>query len=358
MLFLCKFTTFSSHFHYPYSIKNVQKKGFPFILPIFLSSSFPFYRIYCYFCIRMKDEKTLQRVTSSFMQGLCEQQEGWRWAGEDLLIIPHLGEESSKVFGSGSPFQLDQLHIGIVLEGEQDVIVNLHRHHLTKGCVLVASPESVMQQDGRSNDFDMQVIHLSDTLLHNLFGDQVPALFAHRMRSTLFASDADDGQSVSLSPTEHELLLTMTDALWQTVHTGFNASRDHLLTAILSLIDDLSKSREQGEMSHQPRNVMIFNRFLSLAFEHCDRWRTLDFYADRLCLSKQYLGSIILEASHRSAREWIDEATISRIKVMLLYSTASLSNISERMSFAEPSHFSRYFKRLTGLTPSEYRNGK
>ena len=292
------------------------------------------------------------------MQGFCEEQEGWRWAGEDLLIIPHLGEQSSRVFGSGSPFQLDQLHIGIVLEGEQDVIVNLHRHHLTKGSVLVASPESVMQHDRHTDDFDMQVIHLSDTLLNSLFDNQVPTPFAHRMRSTLFATSDTDGQSICLSPTEHELLLTMTNALWQTVHTGFNTSRNHLLTAILSLLNDLSRSREKGAMNHQPRNVIVFNRFLSLAFEHCDQWRTLDFYADRLCLSKQYLGSIILEVSHRSAREWIDEATISRIKVMLLHSTASLSDISEHMSFAEPSHFSRYFKRLTGLTPGEYRNGR
>ena len=89
--------------------------------------------------------------------------------------------------------------------------------------------------------------------------------------------------------------------------------------------------------------------------EHCDHQRTLDFYADRLCLSKQYLGSLIMEVSHRSARAWIDEAALQRIKMMLRHSTAPLNDISNRMSFAEPSHFSRYFKRLTGMTPNQYR---
>ena len=290
----------------------------------------------------------LQRVTSRFIQDLYEEHDEGRWAGDGLLVIRHLGDRSSQVFGSGGPFQIDQLHIGIITSGEQDVTVNLRQHHLTKGSVLVASPESIMQEGGRTADFNMQVIHIADELVHHLFSDQVPQLFAHRM------SDL----SLSLDENAFGLLLTMSDALWQTAHTDFSATRDHLLTAILSLITAISQRDEHYRQSHQPRNVAVFNRFLSLVAEHCDRQRTLDFYADRLCLSKQYLGSIITEVSRRTAREWIDDAALSRIKVMLLHSTASLNEISERMSFAEPSHFSRYFKRLTGMTPNKYRYGE
>ncbi len=282
------------------------------------------------------------------MQDLYDEQANGRWAGDGMLLISRLSERSSQVFGTGSPFQIDQLHIGVVVSGSQDVTVNLRQHHLTKGDLLVASPESILQEDGRSADFDMQVIHVSDELLRSLFGDKMPQLFAHRMNDL----------GICLDEPTYKLLLTMLDALWQTVHTDFSSCRDYLLKAILVLISDLSQCDEQSHESLQPRNVVVFNRFLSLVAEYCDRQRTLDFYADRLCLSKQYLGSIIMEVSHRTAREWIEEAALSRIKVMLLHTTAPLSDISERMSFAEPSHFSRYFKRLTGLTPNEYRCGK
>jgi len=264
----------------------------------------------------MKNEKDIQRVTSRFMQDLYEEQDGGRWAGDDLLLIRHVGERSSQVFGSGEPFQIDRLHIGIVVSGEQDVTVNLRQHHLAEGSVLMASPESIMQENGRTEIFDMQVVHVSDLLLQKIFGEQTPSLFAHRMND----------MSLRLDGPSFALLLSMLDGLWQSVHTDFEACSNHLLAAILSLVA-----------------------------EHCDRQRTLDFYADRLCLSKQYLGSLIMEVSHRSAREWIDEAALQRIKVMLLHSTAPLNDISDRMSFVEPSHFSRYFKRLTGMTPNEYR---
>lgn len=305
-------------------------------------------------------DKTLQRVTSSFMQDLYEKQEdvslndseercekNW-WADNDLLFIRRVGERSSRVFGSGGPFQLDQLHIGLIMSGEQDVTVNLRQYHLSRGSVLMASPESIMQQGSRSDDLDMQVIHLSDSLLLDMFKDKVPPLFAHRMTDQVFHID---------EPTS-KLLLTMLDALWQSIDTPFITSRNNLLESILNLMVTLSLRDEQYRQRHQPRGMEVLNRFVSLVAEHCDSQRTLDFYADKLCLSKQYLGSLIREQSHRSASQWIEEATLARIKVMLLHSDASLSEISERMSFPEPSHFSRYFKRLTGLTPNEYRTAE
>ena len=301
----------------------------------------------------MKNVNELQRVTSRFMQDLYEEQDGGRWAGDDLLLIRHVGDRSSRVFGSGEPFQIDRLHISIVVSGEQDVTVNLRHHNLKRGTLLVASPESIMQENGRTEDFNMQVIHVSDELLQRLFGDQIPQIFSHRM------SDL----SATLDEPVFTLLLTMLDSLWLSVRmnesdsTDLNTTSNHLLAALLSLLTSFPQRDEQRE-SRQPRNVAVFNRFLSLVAEHCDRQRTLDFYADRLCLSKQYLGSIIMEVSHRSARQWIDEAALQRIKVMLWHSTIPLNDISERMSFAEPSHFSRYFKRLTGMTPGEYRQGR
>ena len=282
-----------------------------------------------------------------------EQDNGW-WADRNMLFIRCLGERSSQVFGSGAPFQVDNLHVGIVVNGEQDVTVNLRQHHLTRGSLLIASPESIMQENGRSEDFDMRVIHVSDDHLHKLFGDQVPQHFAHRMSDLVLHPDE----------ATFELLMTMLNALWQAVHLdeaknpGITDTRHYLLAASLDLITNLSQQEEQSHTPLQPRNVIVFNRFLNLVAEHCDSQRTLDFYASQLCLSKQYLGSIIIEVSHRSAREWIDEAVLQRIKVMLLHSTMPLNDISERMSFAEPSNFSRFFKRLTGITPNAFRCGK
>lgn len=86
--------------------------------------------------------------------------------------------------------------------------------------------------------------------------------------------------------------------------------------------------------------------------------RQLDYYANRMNLTQRYLGTVIKQVSDVTAKEWIDRSTILRIKVMLRHSDQLITKISDQFGFPNDSFFSKYFKRMTGLTPKEYRNGK
>jgi len=81
----------------------------------------------------------------------------------------------------------------------------------------------------------------------------------------------------------------------------------------------------------------------------------LSFYANRLCLSPRYLGTLIGKASGRGAKEWIDEALTTTIKVDLRHTSKPLKQIAIDMQFPNMSFFSKFFKRMTGMTPIEYR---
>ena len=104
--------------------------------------------------------------------------------------------------------------------------------------------------------------------------------------------------------------------------------------------------------------MQIFNRFIQFVNEHCEKHRDMEFYADKICLSKQYLSNIISEVSKRKASSWIEEALITRAKVLSRHDEMSVNEISDSLGFSEPSNLTRYFKRVTGMTPLEYRNGK
>ena len=54
----------------------------------------------------------------------------------------------------------------------------------------------------------------------------------------------------------------------------------------------------------------------------------------------------------------IDRALITQAKVLLRHSDKSVAQISEDLNFPNPAFFSKYFKRLTAMTPLEYREGK
>ena len=64
---------------------------------------------------------------------------------------------------------------------------------------------------------------------------------------------------------------------------------------------------------------------------------------------------MIRQASGITAKDWIDRAVITAAKVMLRYSNLQIAEIAERLHFPNPSFFCKYFKRLEGCTPQEYK---
>jgi AraC-like DNA-binding protein len=74
-----------------------------------------------------------------------------------------------------------------------------------------------------------------------------------------------------------------------------------------------------------------------------------------MCLTERYLSTIIRQTSSVTAKDWIDRALITRIKIELRHTDKPAAQIADEMHFANPSFFSKYFRRLTGMTPSDYK---
>ena len=77
-------------------------------------------------------------------------------------------------------------------------------------------------------------------------------------------------------------------------------------------------------------------------------------YADRLCLSPRYLSSVIRNVSGRTVVEWVNQAVILEAKVLLKHSDLLTYQIADELHFPNPSFFSKFFKRMTGMTPQGY----
>ncbi|WP_298072156.1 helix-turn-helix domain-containing protein [uncultured Bacteroides sp.] len=78
-------------------------------------------------------------------------------------------------------------------------------------------------------------------------------------------------------------------------------------------------------------------------------------YLGELCLSPNYFGDLIKKETGKTALEWIQNKIISTAKERLLLSSGSISQIACNLGFQYPQHFTRVFKRMTGMIPNEYR---
>lgn len=108
----------------------------------------------------------------------------------------------------------------------------------------------------------------------------------------------------------------------------------------------------QGNSSS--RQYDVYCKFLSLLNKYAIEHRTVLFYAKALNISSKYLSFVCTCYSNKNASSWIDEAVIQKAKAMMVVHHYSLSETSDALHFSTVSSFSRYFKRVTGMTPKEY----
>lgn len=84
---------------------------------------------------------------------------------------------------------------------------------------------------------------------------------------------------------------------------------------------------------------------------------TVQYFADRLGLTPNYLGDIIKQVTQKSAIETIHEFVISKAKEMLERRIdLNTTQIAHALGFEYPNYFSKFFKKQVNLTPKDYRS--
>ena len=101
----------------------------------------------------------------------------------------------------------------------------------------------------------------------------------------------------------------------------------------------------------------LYQRFLHLLSDQSALKQTVQNYADLLHTTPQNLNNICRKETDRTATEVLGEFIVSEAKRLLLYTNKTVSEISYALDFKDPSHFVKYFKRMTGGTPQRFRQG-
>lgn len=85
------------------------------------------------------------------------------------------------------------------------------------------------------------------------------------------------------------------------------------------------------------RQEEIFKRFIQLIHKHCTTQREVSFYAAELFITPRYLSTIVQNVSGNTAKSIIDRHVILEIKALLQYTSLSIQEISNRLSFPDQS---------------------
>lgn len=137
---------------------------------------------------------------------------------------------------------------------------------------------------------------------------------------------------------------------------------DHLYKAdVLRLLYatfllDLRHIQHRAERRHlSSRAEELFIGFLRLLPSHFVEHRDIAFYADQLCVTPVYLSRIVRQVSGRTVLYYINQMLLMEAAYLLRNSSLTTTQIAEQLHFASQASFSRFFTRLKGVAPSDYR---
>lgn len=132
-----------------------------------------------------------------------------------------------------------------------------------------------------------------------------------------------------------------------------------ILHLIRSLISFLYGFFTDNLASQKPlsRAEELTGRFLSLVDQCCYEHHDIKWYADELHLTPTYVANVVKQVTGSTAGDCINEILIRKAKSLLLTSTFSVQEISDRLGFQNQSHFGTFFRRAVGVSPKAFRTG-
>ena len=246
------------------------------------------------------------------------------------------------------PILIEDSRIGLLKKGELNVTVNLINYDLRAGCAAYIGRGSIVQVNSVTDDLDMKGMVLGDDFMSLALHGRMPSSFSGR----------ELGFYLTVSEHETAVIDRLIQTAWDVAHQkGHNPETIYgIVSALAYYYDSLKRNTESLPVGESPREREIFERFIALVNADSGRERSISYYADRMFLSPRYLGTVVRQASGCTAKEWIDRSVITNAKVMLRHSSLQVAEISDRLNFANNSFFCKYFRRLTGMSPLDYRN--
>lgn len=292
---------------------------------------------------KLMDMATINELLMSHQNTI----DGHFFINNEIGIIRHNSQLFKLVIGQKAPFVINDHRLGIILRGTGLTNLNLVDRPLQAGQLVYLAPGTIISPISFSEDFKVFGIALFSGFTLPFPPDQISPAFNGQVRDFLLPVADDDVQ----------ITCSILEALWQVVHRPDypRTVASSLVAALMHHYNELYRRSAEHRTDVRSHEQTIFDRFIQLVNQHCHEQHQIGYYADRICLTERYLSTIIRQTSGVTAKEWIDRALITRIKVELVHTNKSIARIADDLHFPNPSFFCKYFKRIVGMTPGAYR---
>lgn len=255
----------------------------------------------------------------------------------------------------GHPVRVKGLTILLCVKGTIEADINLTPYTIGPGMLMLVSHDNIFHvKKVDVENLDVYMIVMSPEFIRDINIDMAV------LQTIKISPDAEpvlklDEEEERIIRSYMEMIHTNTTVNTEPVYVR-SISRC-LMAAVVYQLIQMGRNRTKAEPPATPgiaRRNNYVRDFIKLVHEYHTRERSVSFYASKLFISSKYLSTLVREASGRSAAEWIDQYVILEAKNQLRFSGKNIQQIAYDLNFSNQSAFGKYFKHLTGMSPSEF----
>ncbi|WP_428327670.1 helix-turn-helix domain-containing protein [Mucilaginibacter sp.] len=253
----------------------------------------------------------------------------------------------------GRPVRSDHFTVVLIVRGEAAIKHNLIDYILPKKSLFIITPHVVHQFQRPVDDY--YIIGMSFS--HDFMGQ------AHISEKHIDAFDFFSSQSkpqyflsdMEAKIMEDLLLLLKEKDNADEAHPFKNEIIYHGFNLFLYEMAAILKKHRPNENVKLTRKEDIAISFIKMLSSHFKEERGVQFYADALFITPKHLSKTLKEITNKTCSELIDEMVITEAKILLEDMGQSVANVAAQLHFSDQFFFSKFFKRHTGINPSQYK---
>ena len=227
--------------------------------------------------------------------------------------------------------------------------IDYHAYDFAPGQVHFIAPGQVHQVLTPSRPHGWVITFSADFLLRN----NIPTRFISDIN--LFQQFGDH-PPLSVAPAELAQLTSLIDQM-ATAFTADHPYRDRALGAWLQLF--LIRCNQFCPLAPSPStsdsHICLLRDFKARINASFHEWHKVQDYAADLHITPKHLSQVVKQLTGSTAKELIQQRLVLEGKRLLFHTDLSVKEIAYRLGFEEPLHFSGFFKRQSGHSPSEFR---
>ena len=243
----------------------------------------------------------------------------------------------------------------VVTHGQAQLSIDDKTYQLQKGDVITCKPRNIFEHSMMSMDFNALVLFLSPEYVA-----QLSQMVRMEWTYSTFSSSHKILHADEMAVNRYRLYFDLLQNHLSSPDTPHKELSLRLLFASMAYdFHDLHKFQDE-ELLHQTYSSgeNILRQFMQHLHDPAQPYLNVNEYANLFNITPKYFSSVCKRLTGKTANQLISDEIVRSAQITLRDSSKSIKQIAAMMGFKNQSHFGRFFRQQTGVSPQQYREGK